>query len=139
MRAKVVTRMFLFVTPRRVSRLDTIKNFLFALIVFALAGTLGLLSVSYDGKQKSLPFNSGSFIHRSHLDGLIQEKNLLLNDDSAVKEAQKSLRQFPIGDFELLSNLHLNLHREVFLDRVKSSSYILIFASPPLRSPPFIS
>jgi hypothetical protein len=143
MRAKGVTRMLLFFTPRRINKLDTIKNYLFVLIVFAVAGTLGLLSLSHDDQQKSRLFNSESFIPRSHLlDDLIRKKYVLLEDDFTVKDSKKSLRQFPIGDFELLTNSHLNLHREVFFNGVESSSsisFISFFGSLNLRSPPLFS
>jgi hypothetical protein len=116
--------------------LDTIKGYLCVLTVFVVSGTLGQISSSHEGQQKSQLFNSNSFIHRLHLlDGLVQKRYVFLEDGS-IKNSKKSLKRFPIGDSEFLTNPNSNLHWEVFLNRVRSSFHILFFATLLLRSPP---
>ena len=134
MRAKDTIQIFSSISG--VIGLDAVKRLLYILIVIAAIGILGLIS---------LPRKAPIF-HSHFLDNLTQQNYLLPDeddsginkDDLSIESLKGSFEFFSIASIKLMTS-PLNSHWEIFSDPVNSCSYISIFVSLPLRSPPLFS
>lgn len=119
-------------------RSDTVKRHLSLLILVALTGTLGLVPSLH--KLQNLWLTSSSSTSQQHYpDSLTQVKYLPSHEDEFTIEGSKSLfKLVTIEDFQPPIS-PANSYWESLLDREKSSPYILLFGSLPLRSPPYFS
>lgn len=133
MRAKDTIQIFSSIGS--VTRLDAVRRLLYVLIIIAAIGILGLISLP----QKA------SIFHSHFLDNLTQQNYLLpdeedfgiTKDDLSIKSLKGSFEFFSIASIKLITS-PLNSHWEIFSDPVNSCSYISIFVSLPLRSPPYL-